>query len=161
MILITHAVVGAACGALLGEGYSAVPAAFVSHFVLDAIPHWDYPLSSRMVAWDGAPAHTVSELIRSSGFWIDCLKIGADVVGGLGLVAYLTNGDALLLTCAAAAMFPDFLQFAHARFPESILSHLQRFHMWIHAQKRITNVIVGPALQIALIAVVIGAFFRN
>jgi hypothetical protein len=62
-----------------------VPAAFISHFVLDAVPHWDYPLSSRMVAWDGAPAHTVSELIRSRGFWTDCLKIGTDVAGGLGL----------------------------------------------------------------------------
>lgn len=155
MILTTHGIVGAACGAFIGNTYVALPVAFASHFILDAIPHWDYPLSSRMVAWDGAPAHTLATLIRSRAFWFDCLKIGADIAIGLGLVAYLSGGDSVVIACAAAAMAPDFLQFAHSRFPKSVLSYLQRFHMWIHARRRITHPVIGPLIQVLIVAGVI------
>jgi hypothetical protein len=45
MILSTHAVVGGAIASLFPSHPVLVAvAAFASHFAIDAIPHWDYPL---------------------------------------------------------------------------------------------------------------------
>jgi hypothetical protein len=50
MILTTHAVVGAVLASFV-PSYSATAFAlgFASHFILDAIPHVDYPIKSRSV----------------------------------------------------------------------------------------------------------------
>jgi hypothetical protein len=45
MILSTHAIVGGAIASLFpSHPLLVVAAGFVSHFAIDAIPHWDYPL---------------------------------------------------------------------------------------------------------------------
>jgi hypothetical protein len=50
MILTTHAVVGAALATFLpSHPVIAFAVGFASHFVLDAIPHVDYPIKSRSV----------------------------------------------------------------------------------------------------------------
>jgi hypothetical protein len=47
MILSTHAIVGGAVASLLPSHPVLVAVlGFASHFVIDAIPHWDYPLQS-------------------------------------------------------------------------------------------------------------------
>jgi hypothetical protein len=55
-------------------------------------------------------------------------------------------------------MLPDPLHTIHARFPhEPLLRSLQRFHRWIHTDKRIKNdIILGVGSQIALVAVMVG-----
>src|SRR5260370_21690372 len=53
MILTTHAIVGGALASLFpSHPIVAVAAGFASHFAIDAIPHWDYPPRSIMVAQD-------------------------------------------------------------------------------------------------------------
>ena len=50
MILSTHAVVGAALASFVpSHPLAALVIGFASHFALDAIPHWDYPIKSRSV----------------------------------------------------------------------------------------------------------------
>ena len=50
MILSTHAIVGAAIASFLpSHPTTAFVLGFGSHFVLDAIPHWDYPIKSASV----------------------------------------------------------------------------------------------------------------
>jgi len=39
---LNHAVTGAMVAAVIGEPAIALPAAFLSHFVIDMLPHWDY-----------------------------------------------------------------------------------------------------------------------
>jgi hypothetical protein len=47
MILSTHANFGGTIASLFpSEPLFAVVAGFASHFAIDAIPHWDYPLRS-------------------------------------------------------------------------------------------------------------------
>ena len=47
MILSTHAIVGGAIASLFPSHPALVAVAgFASHFAIDAIPHWDYPLRS-------------------------------------------------------------------------------------------------------------------
>jgi len=43
MTATNHALAGALIGLTVGNPVLAIPAAFVSHFVLDAIPHYDQP----------------------------------------------------------------------------------------------------------------------
>lgn len=41
MLETPHVIVGAAIAAKVGSPYLAIPLAFMSHFVLDRIPHWN------------------------------------------------------------------------------------------------------------------------
>jgi hypothetical protein len=152
MILSTHALVGAA----LANMFPAHPAAafavgFASHFVLDAIPHADYPIrSASLDPKIGAPLRFDRALLQ------DAVTIGAD--GFLGLLfAFLLfaspeNQWAILLG-AFGAVLPDAFQFLYARFPYEPLRTLQRFHRWAHTNTEIKER-VGLAIASQLLLVV-------
>jgi hypothetical protein len=49
MILSTHAIVGAAISRFIPSHAAAFVVSFATHFELDALPHWDYPIKSSSV----------------------------------------------------------------------------------------------------------------
>jgi hypothetical protein len=152
MILSTHALVGAA----LANMFPAHPAAafavgFASHFVLDAIPHADYPIrSASLDPKIGAPLRFDRALLQ------DTVTIGADGFLGL-LIAFLlfasTENQWAILLGALGAMLPDAIQFLHARFPREPLRTLQRFHRWAHTNTDIEDQ-VGLAIASQVLLVV-------
>jgi hypothetical protein len=152
MILSTHALVGAA----LANMFPAHPAAafavgFASHFVLDAIPHADYPIrSASLDPKIGAPLRFDRALLQ------DAVTIGADGFLGL-LIAFLlfasTGNQWAILLGAFGAMLPDAIQFLHARFPREPLRTLQRFHRWAHTSTDIKDQ-VGLAIASQVLLVV-------
>ncbi|CDX43266.1 conserved membrane hypothetical protein [Mesorhizobium sp. SOD10] len=155
MILSTHALVGAALGSFLPANPGAALAlGFGSHFALDAIPHWDYPIrSSSLSLRIDAPVQLDRALL------LDAMILGADALVGI-LAAVLLFGSPenkwAILLGACGAMLPDPLQVVHARFPYGPLRMLQRFHCWIHADKRITKPFpLGVVSQLMLVAVVV------
>jgi hypothetical protein len=156
MILSTHAIVGAAIASFLpSHPTTAFVLGFASHFVLDAIPHWDYPIRSAAVDPKiGAPMTFDRALLR------DAVVIGSDgLVGILGALLLFASSDGLwsILLGAFGAMLPDPLQTLHTHFPYEPLRTLQRFHRWIHTDKRIKeDIILGVGSQIALVAVMVG-----
>jgi hypothetical protein len=155
LTLTTHAIVGAAIASLLPtHPYLAVSAAFASHFLLDAIPHWDYPLRS-----DSMNPGVVAAMKFDSAVLADVLTIGADAMLGLGLALLLLArpGDFALIICGAgAAILPDALQFAYMRFPREPLISLQRFHCWIHASRNLSGrPVLGLSAQISLVVFVL------
>ena len=83
MVLATHAF----AGGILAAAITANPAvAFgigvISHFLLDAIPHWDYTLSSSRKD----PRNPLADDIQSGKALIgDLAKIGADFLFGIRL----------------------------------------------------------------------------
>jgi hypothetical protein len=83
MILTTHAVVGAAIASFVpSHPATAFALGFGGHFILDAIPHVDYPIKSRSVNPKiGAPMAFDRALLQ------DGVTIGSD--GVFGLVAAL------------------------------------------------------------------------
>ena len=155
MILTTHAVVGAALASFVPSHPAvAFVVGFGSHFILDAIPHVDYPIRSRSInPRIGAPMAFDRALLQ------DVVTIGSD--GLFGLLAALllfssaTNFWAILMG-AIGAILPDPLQFVHTRFPHEPLRTLQRFHRWAHTKKRLKGVMLAIGTQTALIAFVIG-----
>lgn len=158
MVLSTHAIVGGAVGRILsGQPILALILGFVSHFLLDAIPHWDYKLGS-LDKDEAKPLNTSIRLDRS--FAYDCLKLVADVLIGL-IIAWLAfGGSAEAYASVVAGIFggllPDFLQFVYFRFRREPLKSLQRFHQWIHTNVRLDGrPALGIFLQSALAIVVI------
>jgi hypothetical protein len=82
MILSTHAIVGGAIASLMpSHPVLAVVAGFASHFVIDAIPHWDYPLQSIAIG-KGADNRC---LRLSQNVVLDLAVIALDACAGLTL----------------------------------------------------------------------------
>ncbi len=137
MILSTHAIVGGAIASLFPSHPAlAVLAGFASHFAIDAIPHWDYPLQSISVG-NGAD----NRRLRIGAALIgDLALIGLDACAGLALSLFLfaTPATALIIALGAiAGMLPDALQFVYSVYQREPLKSLQRFHSWIHSKRKL------------------------
>jgi hypothetical protein len=151
MILSTHAVVGGAVASLLSSHpVAAVVLAFASHFAIDAIPHWDYPLRSislgpgarNRLSWRGSRIRDLAVIVFDG-----CVGLA------LALMLFSTAATVEVVALGAlAAMLPDPLQFAYTLHPREPLKSLQRFHGWMHSKYQI-----GPRIGIcSQIAFVLG-----
>lgn len=161
MVLTTHAVVGGAIGRLLAfNPFLAFIVGFLSHFILDIIPHWDYPLQSKTTDSRG-----MKQLHFRFGLpaVIDFSRIGLDFLIGLALVYWLfplSQGTSWFTSSviwgALGAILPDALQFVYSQWRPRWLAGLQRFHLFIHAKQDLNRrPVLGITLQISLIAAVV------
>ncbi|HXR50266.1 MAG TPA: hypothetical protein VN778_04550 [Verrucomicrobiae bacterium] len=100
MRAINHAITGAFIGLAISEPVAAIPVAIASHFVCDAIPHYDGVSSDKGKA----------KWLRSKTFRY-LLYADAILCGGLVLVLALKHPFdwQLAAICAFAAAAPDFL----------------------------------------------------
>ncbi len=156
MILVTHAVVGAAIvAAMPNHPVLGITLAFASHFAMDTIPHWDYKIYSDSIN----PKVGGKKISLNKYLALDAVRIGGDVALGflLGYLFFFNSGKPWLCFAGElAAMIPDFLQVVYTRFPTfPPLAQLQRFHKWIHAKKRLYEPVSGALYQVAIIAAVI------
>lgn len=151
MILTSHALVGAAIASLFPQspilGFSG---AFISHFMLDAIPHWDYPLKS-----DSINPSIGSKIVLNKPFFIDTITIGGDIVLGLllSLVIFNDTPPWIIILGASGGILPDPLQFVYTRFKREPFITLQKFHAWIQRDNNFfkDKQLAGVILQIATI----------
>jgi hypothetical protein len=155
MTLSTHALTGAIIVSLLPtEPVAGLTVAFLSHFVLDMIPHRDYDLLSLD---QEAAKRGVVEMAWGRTFFWDLGRIGGDALLGLLLAAGLGwtlfgQWSLLLLLGALAGMLPDFLQFWHGLYRWRILDGLQKFHTWVHTNIRLKNHLwLGIFSQVGLV----------
>ncbi|HVW23420.1 MAG TPA: hypothetical protein VHB51_02990 [Candidatus Saccharimonadales bacterium] len=99
MTATNHALTGAILGLAVGNPWVALPAAFVSHFVCDAIPHYDVSHGSN------------EEKIASRTFFY--VQIVGGLIGCVALVAVLVISQPahwlLACICAFLAASPDLL----------------------------------------------------
>jgi hypothetical protein len=158
MILSTHAIVGGAVASLFpSHPILVIALGFASHFAIDAIPHWDYPLQSISVR----PGSNNGELRFNRLLLADLLLIGLDAFAGLTLAVYLfaSPGSVWVIALGAiAGMLPDPLQFAYSLYPHQPFETLQRFHVWIHSKRRLAWRL-GASTQALFAVVVAGAAF--
>jgi hypothetical protein len=155
MTLTSHAIVGATVASLMPQhpvlGFCA---AFASHFVIDAIPHWDYPIASGSI--DPLIGATMK---YDKALLVDILKIGTDMSLGIFLALFFLSGVrplAAVLLGACAGILPDPLQFVYTRFRHEPLVSLQHFHEWAHTKNHLEKAkFVGIISQVILVATVI------
>ncbi len=161
MLLATHAVIGAAAASLFPNNpILAFSAAFVSHFVVDAIPHWHYPVTSFEIDEKDSMKN---DMPIKKGFFFDLIKIGADGLLGL-LLSYfiftsLKTPFWIIILGVFGAILPDPLQFVYWKWRHEPLKTLQRFHLWIHSKKNIDDKhLIGVLSQISVIGIVVVLF---
>lgn len=156
MTLGTHAAVGMAIASLTpGHPGLAFSVGFLSHFILDSIPHWEYKILS--LQQEGNKLSV--DMIFGRKFIIDLLRIGADALIGILIGLIIFDSDraqgGTLLIGAFGAIVPDFLQFVYFKFKKKPLEYLQRFHIFIHTDNELkVKAYIGIAYQFAIFLVV-------
>ena len=159
MTLSTHAIVGAGSAVLL-RNYPVLGlvAAFLSHFLLDSIPHWHYKILSK--SQDSSLSFGM-KLNLGSNFIKDIFRGSIDF--GLGLIvsiliSFFFLPDDLLLILAGVffSVLPDFLQVVYYLLPNKSLFYFQKFHMKTHSTKRLDDQPVkGIFQEIAISAAIV------
>jgi len=136
MILITHAIVGAAAGRLVSNPLLSFVLGLVSHFLIDAIPHWSYGLAS-VILDEKNPLKKDMVIDRHS--IKDFVFIGIDFCSGIILAVFIFQGKInftdvpLPLLCGAlGGVFPDALQFVYFKIRRQPLIAIQKLHIWFH-----------------------------
>lgn len=158
MTLATHAVVGAAAASLTpGRPVLGFCLGFASHFLIDAIPHWHYPLPS--VTKDDNNQLNNDVLVFDKNFPLDLLKMGADTLLGIALALVFFQAQypyifSVAFIGAIAGVLPDALQFVYTKWRHEPMISLQRFHLWIHAKRDLDDQTArGLSYQILIIIV--------
>jgi hypothetical protein len=119
---LNHALTGATAAAAINRPLLSLPAALVSHFAVDIIPHWNYgikPHSKRQMV-----------LIADLSLSIGLLIILSATVNAIPYIIFL--GGLLAIT-------PDFMWmrfFVKGRTdfagdPKSLINRIRKFHLWI------------------------------
>jgi len=171
MVLSTHAVVGGALGRLLPGGpVVALLAGFVSHVLLDLIPHWDYQLDSVIKTSKDSPSGSDSQgeslgiegnrVLSGRLFWRDVAKVLLDLALGALVVWFFFSDPQAVLTSvwwgAFGAVLPDGLQFLYLKFKPRVLLRLQHFHQFVHSNHDFrSRPVAGISYQVFIIAVAV------
>ena len=104
MILSVHFIAGSAITKLIPNKLIAYPLAFLSHFLLDALPHTDYPIKGIYAGWKKQNFYeSVSSLVLDLLFGIASIIILAMAFDNFDIKAALIGGFLGIL--------PDFLCF--------------------------------------------------
>lgn len=94
----------------------AIILAFLSHYLLDFIPHFDYSLDD-----------------VEKGHWRKMVpniaKVAIDLCLGIILVLLFSKNQPIVYTCAFFALVPDGLTILNNLFPNKILELHRRFHI--------------------------------
>ncbi len=150
MILASHAIIGAAVGRLFPSSpLSGFIAGLLSHYAMDAIPHWDYTLPSIFERKKSGAGRVPGREVAYAGidFIIGILLSFAIFPTGLG-----NPGTLSFLSGIIGGVLPDALQFFYLFYKgEPIHSH-QKFHNAVHARWHLKNrPRIGIPLQTAIV----------
>lgn len=139
MIEAIHIAVGAAIAQETGNPVLGMIFAFLSHYVLDFIPHIEYPVSGK---------RKLKEIpIR------DFLKVAADIFIGFSIVLFFAKNLPLALAGGFFGMLPDLITIPSFFFLESkFVRFYSRFHCdIIHAFQTKISSFWRISIQVALI----------
>src|SRR3989344_7139838 len=140
MILTSHAIIGvAAASAFPSHPVLAFSAALASHYIMDAIPHWEYDLLSSKKDLKN-PLN--NDIAVGKDFIYDLGKVFADML--IGIIASFVifyflglSGSILILDVGiVGGIIPDILQFVYFRFRREPFKSLYLFHYWIHSRNK-------------------------
>ncbi len=143
MTLATHIVIA---GAITRPIASAHPAllflvSLASHYLADAIPHWDYDIRS-IDEKNKENADAIRLNFSDRMFWKDVFRFGIDACIGFGVLLFFLwpqSWSALLntLLISAGSVLPDFLQGAYFTRKAEFLKPVQRLHNYFHTRLRL------------------------
>ena len=142
MITSTHLFIGAAIGKATGNIYIAIPLAFASHYLLDAIPHHN-PGPVKFYLEKGLRGADKKNLLFKS----------IEPIIGIGIIAYAAHAQSeLSLVLILGALFgwlPDFLVFLHWKH-NSNLGIIRKIEKSYHKHSPFLVWIITQAIIIVL-----------
>src|SRR3989344_76146 len=170
MTLATHIVVaGAVASPFLPNPLVGFLAGFLSHYVVDAIPHWDWPLKSIRINLQGRKYKTN---FSSGTIIFDTMMMLSDMaLGFLALFLVLQgnfsiNAAVALFAAAVGGVLPGGMDIFFLAFrKEPFVTH-HRFHSWAHTRRIIPHreTLKGIFMQLPVVAIPLGflmfIFFR-
>ncbi len=143
MLSTPHIVTGIAIATKTTNPILAIPLAFMSHFILDMVPHWNPHLNTEMRTYGKITTRSKTIII------IDTV-VGTGIVLAAALTAKSPDAALLSFACASAAILPDAME-----APYFFFHWKTDFIMkWIRFQKAMqsdANVFWGTLTQIITI----------
>lgn len=165
MTLTTHALVGAAAASLFPQNPAlAFGAGFLSHFAIDALPHWDY--SHYMQSWEQDAEHPLNSRFTMDARFFKELPIfmGDALFGlvasvGLFCVWFFNAPPFIIAVGACAGLLPDALGAVYLATHWPLLRPLQRFHIWVQEGRQLESAgpLVGLTLQAFMVVLIVAA----
>ena len=153
MYLTPHAVLGGIIGERAQNPLIAFVLGFLSHFILDAIPHGDEDIGA-LKQMKGEKYYI--RLMISLVFFDTLLALILFII--LSRFGYIENSTSAL-SGAIGAMLPDYLWGVNVFFKNKFLAYKERLHSWIHNPLRIAMPVwAGIVWQIIFIALCIKLF---
>ncbi len=159
MTLTPHIVTGAVAARI----FTSHPvAAFVlgcaTHFMLDAIPHWDYKIDS--LSDENTGSDPLNKKVRFNKIlFFDVGKVLLDVALGFTLLFWFIfpiSNLSILLAGAIGGVLPDFLQFVFGIWKNTPLRLHQKFHHFIHAKKKLDDrPWIGVPIQVGIVGIIL------
>jgi hypothetical protein len=154
MLLTPHILVGALTGAKIQSPWFVFILAFISHFILDAIPHREYEIRS------------LKRKKINKKFLLDFLQVLTDLSIGIGATTFFvwhTPYRNYALLGMLAAILPDGLTFIYWRTKISILRPITDFHCKVIHPKNNKNtpLIWGLGSQLIIMAITIFFILNN
>ncbi len=131
--------------------------AIISHYLSDAIPHWDYPIRS-LDKKEGVSVD-VRKWRYSKSFFLDFLRFAFDAILGLGILLLIFQPRSLRETLAVlivviGSVLPDFLQGLYLTRRFEFLQPVQRFHDLCHTKIKLGPYpILGVPFQLLIVSV--------
>src|SRR4030042_5884789 len=129
MLLPPHILFGAAIGSKIASPAAVFSLCFITHYLLDALPHYEYDIS-------GLKGKSAKKII------IDLLQVGVDFSIGISLALFLVWNSPMRTTAILgmlSALVPDMLLFLHYRHPKSkFLNIFAAPHHAVHYLKNIS-----------------------
>ena len=155
MILTTHAVVGAALASFVPSHPAvAFVLGFGSHFILDAIPHVDYPIRSRSInPRIGAPMAFDRALLQ------DIVTIGFDGLFGMVAALFLFSSAAnfwAVLLGAVGAMRLTRSSLHSPAGPTSLFGRFSVSTCGLTQKRKLIASSLATGTQAAFVALVVG-----
>lgn len=154
MILTPHILLGAAIASKIPNIWGLI-LAFLSHFVLDAVPHWEYSIKG-------------VQRTKKNQFLRDALKVELDFCLGVIIFTFIAVDLSPIrvvygLLGIAAAAFPDGLMFFYYISGRKYLRKFTEFHYWIHPKRhkikqKLSFLTIFSQILVGIIAVLIFLF---
>jgi len=120
MVLTPHFVFGAAIGTLVKNPLLAILLAFLGHYILDSIPHVDYPIENiKKKQWRNV--------------FPEILMVMTDFFIGILIIFMFSDNQPIVYMCAFFSVLSDGLNLLGLYYPNKILNaHTKLHHEKIH-----------------------------
>ena len=118
-----HALIGASIASQIPNPFIAIPLAFLSHFLIDKIPHWDAMTNKKNKTQKQIYTETLIDI---------CLGFTLVIVIFWGI--FKVSDPILILISAFAAALPDYLEAPYLILHKKIFPFYQNYKLqsWIH-----------------------------